>query len=397
MPGRLNRAPAHIRLEDLNALIDLEHIPPHRRRPLRFSLRLVVLCYALSLGAHAGMLGWLINTPIEPAPPYAGRASDMPDGQRRPVAVTITMKMSDFAQAGQSQPSNRPDPPTAPQTAEPASASGQPQTLNPQPDPPAHTQTTPQGKSESLTADSPEPRIETNGLPDHDQLAGHTPPGPRPADPPSSTSTPNTTSKPVTLDLEAIARQTDELLDNVLPTIEKLIERLPKGAIASKAQHDQPNAPTAASAEVTEQVQAKEQAQASTEPEPAEQTPEPAPTNEPPAVASTDAPANDAGNRDDRPAAIVYDQDSVDQAITFKSKTRPKQSSVSKRLGDRGTIKILIEVDAGGKLVRYEVIDDADQPRLLAAAIKALESSTFHPATREGKPVRSTWGLEYRF
>jgi TonB family protein len=93
----------------------------------------------------------------------------------------------------------------------------------------------------------------------------------------------------------------------------------------------------------------------------------------------------------------VYDEDSVDQPIAFKDLARPEQSAVSRRLGDTGTVRILVEVDVDGTLIRHEVLDDADEPRLLAAALKALDDSTFRPAEHKGEPVRSTRVIEYRF
>lgn len=99
----------------------------------------------------------------------------------------------------------------------------------------------------------------------------------------------------------------------------------------------------------------------------------------------------------DTAEASVYDKDSVDQKLTFEKKARPKQPMVSKRRGESGTVRILIEVDATGQLVGHEVLDDAGYPRLLTAALSALKDSTFEAAKRQAKPVRSTRVIEYRF
>ena len=95
--------------------------------------------------------------------------------------------------------------------------------------------------------------------------------------------------------------------------------------------------------------------------------------------------------------ALVYDEDAVDQRITFEKRVRPRPSMVSRRMGESGIILILVEVDAQGELIHHEVLDDAGFPRLLAAAVKAMKDSTFEPAIRGEQAVRSTRVIEYRF
>ena len=96
-------------------------------------------------------------------------------------------------------------------------------------------------------------------------------------------------------------------------------------------------------------------------------------------------------------SAAVYDEQSVDQPIAFDKMARPKPSAVSRRLKEAGTVRIRIEVDAQGRLLGYEVLDATEHPRLLAAALSALEDSTFVAARRGDEAVRSTRVIEYRF
>lgn len=124
---------------------------------------------------------------------------------------------------------------------------------------------------------------------------------------------------------------------------------------------------------------------------------EPAPRTADASEASTEQTESPAEKDADDPPAVVYDEDSVDHGISFKDKVRPRLSMISKRLGESGKVRILIEVDASGQLVRHEILDDAGFPRLLAAALKAMKDSSFEPAKLGDQPVRSKRVIEYRF
>lgn len=382
-------------------LTDLTTIPAYRRQPLRFPRRLAVLCYALSLVAHASVAVWMANTPVPPASPFAGSASDMPDGPRRPVTVTMVMKMTDFAQPGQSMPSDRVAPPSdTPPTrqsdinqnkpqAEPASAGGQQPA--PQPPRPEPTQTV---KADPVDPVDPEPI----NKPDPPAQQSQQPDGPErhatadPTDPTPNTPQPATTpeQKPADpIDLAQLAQQTRYLIENVLPALAQLTRSSPANTSNNE------DAPAPDSEPQTKPVQT---AEADDTPEPEPKSAEPSTEQNPePSTSTAESTPTEQDTPDNNPPAVVYDEDSVDQPIAFKSMARPKPSSVSRRLGDSGTIVIRVEVDTDGSLLGHEVIDDAGQPRLLAAALDALNESTFQPAQRDGVPVRSTRIIEYRF
>ena len=249
-----------------------------------------------------------------------------------------------------------------------------------------------------------------------------------PTAPPPSAAKPPVPNEPIAQEPTVQPEQQPIALD--LPATERTDAPLPPIAEASDSERTEPIEPTEQVAEISEpteqpstDVPAEPVAQADsakptttnattesadppTQPEQtAEASQDPTPTKPETEPTETTADATPAAppptpkeaTEDERPAAVVYHEDSVDEPIAFDKMARPKTPAVSKRLGESGTVRILIEVDALGNLIRHEVIDDPDHARLLKAALAALQDSTFLPARHEDQPVHSTRIIEYRF
>lgn len=339
---------------------------------MRFPKRLAVLCYALSLSAHAGVLAWLASTPVPPASPWAGRSGAVSEqAERHVVQVTFTMSMTDFAKL-HAEPTpvdleSEPLPEDAPPLVEvdaPAVDSGLPEGADPSDVVSKHAPA--KGEDEPTSGPVIRPAA---GLPAAELALEPMP------------------IEPIALEAVSPVEPVQVALDDTLRELEEL-------AVAEQVSVELPEQP----AEPTEPNESSEQtAEAEPEQQPAE--PEATTAQAPPTGPS--APGNPQqtadADRDSDAADTVFDESSVDRPITFKHMARPEPSSVSRRLGDAGTIAIMVEVGTDGGLLHYKVVDDAGMPRLLAAAIDALKASDFNPAEVDGKPVRSTRLIEYRF
>ncbi|MGB0768027.1 MAG: energy transducer TonB [Phycisphaeraceae bacterium] len=361
--------------------INLEDIPPHRVKPFRFSQRLMGLCFGSSFTLHGAVLVGMVFAHMQIEVPASARSREIPDGDRHVVAVTFSMQMTNFA----TTPAH-----TEPSDTQPLDSDGQPAnpTTNPDalpPDASEHPIDTPQPNRSDLIS-IPDPNAATRQLV---QALAETPPA---MTPPDESLAPSPNLDELFDPLKHIEPRLDAsdesivLLDPLAPELlQQLATVSDQQMKEDSASGEQAAAPSEGeTTDIAETDRAAEPAAAS------EEDAEP-PSDDEPREAD-----RDDESRDDR-VAEFYDENAVDQPIAFKRKVRPVQSYKSKRFGDTGTIRILVTVDSDGRLLDYKVIDDADQPRLLAAAIKALEASTFAPAILEGKPVRSTWGIEYRF
>lgn len=359
--------------------IELDDIPPYRVRPFRFPRRLARLCFGSSLAAHAAMLLAMSLTNISVTIPQSARAREAPNGDRHVVAVTFSVQMTNFATTpAHTQPSDALPLPSEGSPADPAS---NPDTEPVQASDPSHASSQP---TEQPTAPIPDPTVSREER--LEALLQEVGESPRPIALPDRPLVENARSaepfdapdaRPPQL---ALTEPATTLIDPLLPELREALESPTSDAPQPDAEANRPS-------ETSDPSDATPPA----EPEPPTKPAEPSqPDPTPPRT-------TDASDDDDDRTADTYDENSVDQPIAFDKKVRPVRSYKSKRFGDKGTIRILVTVDPAGRLVRYEVIDDADKPRLLAAAIKALEASTFSPAMLKGKPVQSTWGIEYRF
>ncbi|MEM9345141.1 MAG: TonB family protein [Planctomycetota bacterium] len=325
----------------------------------------------------------MLSTDVPPASPWSSKAKAMPEGDRHVVSVTFTMKMTDFANTPAFTKPIKDDRPLEPVPPEPpAAASAEPIVV------------TEQGGSSSTVQPTEVPPIQPGPEKPtqketilQDLLAA-----PRPITERDQARAPlNTptelidTPEPIAPRL-AVSEPTDNLIVPRLPDYTMQLERESQDRQTRdpRREQDTPDEQTTGKATPPRQP-------------PAEQTPPSTDGSEEDSPQTADTVDTDEQEEDDRPAAMVYDEKSVDQPIAFDKMARPKLPGSSKRLGETGTVRILVEVDEQGRLIRQTVIDETKYPRLLSAALTALERSTFVPAEREGKPVRSTRIIEYRF
>lgn len=80
----------------------------------------------------------------------------------------------------------------------------------------------------------------------------------------------------------------------------------------------------------------------------------------------------------------------------FKQRVRTRYPRMAIRMGQEGTVILRLAIGALGQLLDVEVVTSAGLS-LDEAAIRAIQASTFHPATRQGQPVASLALLPIRF
>lgn len=328
---------------------------------------------------HGAILIGLLLTPVPPASAWSASTHTPQGGERHVVQVTLMMSMTNLAtQPAQTKPTPQEQIEPAPLTPVAVPASDQAQTQSqpsgptaakpPTPDEPIPAD--PNAKPQSQPVALDQPNNEPSDSPPRDALSQ--------AD---QAETPDEKPDPVR---QALARDPDEKTAESNESAERTDRDKSKDTSDTLEKTQSPKARTTeplTDAELAEQAQEANDATPQGEEQVEEQ-----------AEAQTQEQQESTA-----PAARVYDEDSVDKPIAFDKKTRPKLSIISKRLGESGTVRILIEIDSTGKMVRHEVLDDAGHPRLLSASLSALQDSTFQPAMREDRAVSSTRVIEYRF
>ncbi len=110
------------------------------------------------------------------------------------------------------------------------------------------------------------------------------------------------------------------------------------------------------------------------ETKPAPQPPEPAPVAKP-------APTPQA------PPAPPAKTDVSISASYSASNAKPVYPSMSKRMGEQGTVVLRVLVKSDGTAGGVEVKSSSGFPRLDQSAVDAVKSWRFNPATLDGKPV----------
>jgi len=84
------------------------------------------------------------------------------------------------------------------------------------------------------------------------------------------------------------------------------------------------------------------------------------------------------------------------QIVGLKKPVYPEDSRRG-RLGEEGTVLLAVTVSAEGKREKIRIVKSSGFSRLDQAAIAALESATFVPATRGGKPVSMEKKIAFTF
>jgi protein TonB len=75
----------------------------------------------------------------------------------------------------------------------------------------------------------------------------------------------------------------------------------------------------------------------------------------------------------------------------------PEYPPRSRRLGEEGLVLLEVEVLPDGRAGTVRVLQAPDYPRLVDAAIEAVRSAAFRPATADGRPVRAFVEVPIRF
>ncbi|MDP2029821.1 MAG: energy transducer TonB [Thiobacillus sp.] len=114
------------------------------------------------------------------------------------------------------------------------------------------------------------------------------------------------------------------------------------------------------------------------------ETPKPAPQLEPlPEVQPPPAPVVA-----EAPQAAPPLPPSPPRAADYLNNPKPPYPALSKRLGEEGTVRLSILVNADGSVARLELVRSSGYPRLDQSAMKTVQSSwKFEPARQGGKPV----------
>jgi len=76
------------------------------------------------------------------------------------------------------------------------------------------------------------------------------------------------------------------------------------------------------------------------------------------------------------------------RAADYLNNPRPPYPSLSRRLGEQGTVRLNILVNPDGSVARLELLKSSGHPRLDRSAIETVQSSwIFEPARQGGNPV----------
>jgi len=76
---------------------------------------------------------------------------------------------------------------------------------------------------------------------------------------------------------------------------------------------------------------------------------------------------------------------------------RPIYPSISRRRGEQGLVVLRVEVLPNGTVGKIKTLSDAGFARLARAAINAVRKARFRPATLDGRPVKDTVRVPFRF
>ena len=79
----------------------------------------------------------------------------------------------------------------------------------------------------------------------------------------------------------------------------------------------------------------------------------------------------------------------------FFSCAKPVWPAAAHAEGRVGTVTLLYEIDAGGKVVRSRVEKSSGHADLDEAAREGIAKCSFFPGTENGKPIQSTMQMKY--
>jgi TonB family protein len=125
----------------------------------------------------------------------------------------------------------------------------------------------------------------------------------------------------------------------------------------------------------------------------------PPPANSPPPdkaqpVEESVAPPTDERERSE---ASEAQQAGIETGVEMLKLPAPKYPSLSRKRGEEGVVWLRVEVLVDGSVGEITVLDNAGFDRLTEAAITAARAGRFNPATRDGRPIRATVRIPFRF
>ncbi|MDP3583647.1 MAG: TonB family protein [Thiobacillus sp.] len=122
-------------------------------------------------------------------------------------------------------------------------------------------------------------------------------------------------------------------------------------------------------------------------PQPVVETPKPTPLPEPvPELLPPPAPAPVA--EAPKPAPPSPPTPTPPRPPDYLNNPKPSYPALSKRLGEKGTVRLNILVNPDGSVAQLELAESSGHPRLDRAAIDTVQSSwKFEPARQGGRPV----------
>lgn len=100
--------------------------------------------------------------------------------------------------------------------------------------------------------------------------------------------------------------------------------------------------------------------------------------------------------KDPLPAGPVQTAFGEPEGPRFKQRVIPEYPMRARRMGREGVVGLKLHIDELGNLVEAEIIEKAGYG-LDEAALKAVQQSTYYPASRNGQPVESRARLNIRF
>ena len=81
----------------------------------------------------------------------------------------------------------------------------------------------------------------------------------------------------------------------------------------------------------------------------------------------------------------------------FSGNQPPTYPLRARRLGWEGTVLLRVFVAEDGRVTKVEVVKPSGRQILDAAAVNAVRRWRGTPATRDGKPVASSWKIPFEF
>lgn len=88
---------------------------------------------------------------------------------------------------------------------------------------------------------------------------------------------------------------------------------------------------------------------------------------------------------------------SSELAVACPERMPPRYPSISRRLGEEGTVVLRVELDEHGNVVLARISTSSGLARLDEAALAAVKTWRCTPALRDGRPVRATALQPFKF